>query len=332
MDNISNVKVSAAPKKRAHHVSLDSKKAMAGYLFVLPFLVGILFVYLPILIDSITYSFTNLEMITLSGKIQYSLSFAGFSHYQTAFVGQDSKFLETLITGLQNLIFEVPAIVIFSLFIAVVLNQKMLGRAAFRAIFFVPVIIATGIMEGLTDLAANNAANQMQQNAAANGAQGAEVQTGGASQIISVLDVQSLLANMKVGAELVTYVVNLVNNIYNIINYSGVQMLIFLAGLQSISPQIYEACRIDGATGWETFWKVTFPMISPMILVNAVYTVIDSFTRSSNVVMVYIKKIENSGNIYQASAMYWVYFLSVILIIGLVAAIMSSFIFYQRRD
>ena len=131
---------------------------------------------------------------------------------------------------------------------------------------------------------------------------------------------------------LVTYVVQLVNDIYNIINYSGVQMLIFLAGLQSISPQIYEACRIDGATGWETFWKVTFPMISPMILVNAVYTVIDSFTRSSNVVMVYIKNIENSGNIYQASAMYWVYFLSVILIIGLVAAIMSSFIFYQRRD
>ena len=137
---------------------------------------------------------------------------------------------------------------------------------------------------------------------------------------------------MKVGAELVTYVVELVNNIYNIINYSGVQMLIFLAGLQSISPQIYEACRIDGATGWETFWKVTFPMISPMILVNAVYTVIDSFTRSSNVVMTYIKKIEVSGDIYQASAMYWVYFLSVILIIGLVGAIMSSFIFYQRRD
>ena len=324
MDNISSTKISAPVRKRARHVSLDSKKAMAGYLFVLPFLVGILFVYLPILIDSITYSFTNLNKITLPGEIKYSLSFAGFSHYQNAFVGHDSKFLETLISGLQNLIFEVPAIVIFSLFIAVVLNQKMLGRAAFRAIFFVPVIIATGIMEGLTDLTAN----------AANQAQGADASatTGGASQIISVLDVESLLSTMKVGAELVTYVVELVNNIYNIINYSGVQMLIFLAGLQSISPQIYEACRIDGATGWETFWKVTFPMISPMILVNAVYTVIDSFTRSSNVVMTYIKKIEVSGDIYQASAMYWVYFLSVILIIGLVGAIMSSFIFYQRRD
>ena len=331
MDNISSTKISALPRKRARHVSLDSKKAMAGYLFVLPFLVGILFVYLPILIDSITYSFTTLDMVTLSGKIKYSLSFVGFSHYENAFVGHDSKFLETLIAGLQNLIFEVPAIVIFSLFIAVVLNQKMLGRAAFRAIFFVPVIIATGIMEGLTDLTANNAANQMQ-GAAGGAAADSSANAGGASQIISVLDVQSLLSTMKVGAELVTYVVELVNNIYNIINYSGVQMLIFLAGLQSISPQIYEACRIDGATGWETFWKVTFPMISPMILVNAVYTVIDSFTRSTNVVMTYIKKIESTGDIYQASAMYWVYFLSVILIIGLVGAIMSSFIFYQRRD
>ena len=185
MDNISSTKISAPVRKRARHVSLDSKKAMAGYLFVLPFLVGILFVYLPILIDSITYSFTNLNKITLPGEIKYSLSFAGFSHYQNAFVGHDSKFLETLISGLQNLIFEVPAIVIFSLFIAVVLNQKMLGRAAFRAIFFVPVIIATGIMEGLTDLTAN----------AANQAQGADASatTGGASQIISVLDVESLL-------------------------------------------------------------------------------------------------------------------------------------------
>ena len=106
-------------------------------------------------------------------------------------------------------------------------------------------------------------------------------------------------------------------------------MLIFLAGLQSISDSIYEACRIDGATGWETFWKITFPMISPMILVNAVYTIIDSFTRSSNITMNYIKGISNYG---QSSAMYWIYFISVILIIAAVAGVASTFIFYQRKD
>lgn len=327
MDNNVLSKKLTIPKRRKHHVSLDAKKARAGYFFVLPFLLGILFIYLPILIDSITYSFSSFRW--KDGGSAKGLNFVGFEHYKYAFTSDD-KFVTTLISGLQNLVFEVPAIVIFSLFIAVVLNQKMLGRAAFRAIFFVPVIIATGIMEGLTDL---TAAASTAEDPALQGAAGEAENATGASQIISVLDVQALFENMKVGVELVAYVVTLVNNIYQIINYSGVQMLIFLAGLQSISPQIYEACRIDGATGWETFWKVTFPMISPMILVNAVYTVIDSFTRSTNVVMVYVQNVEGSSRgIYQASAMYWVYFLAVILIIGLVGAIMSSFIFYQRRD
>jgi ABC-type sugar transport system permease subunit len=107
-------------------------------------------------------------------------------------------------------------------------------------------------------------------------------------------------------------------------------MLIFLAGLQSISPSIYEACRIDGATGWETFWKITFPMITPMILVNAVYTVIDSFTRTNNPAMNYIAGF--GGDIEQATAMYWIYFIIIALIIAVVAAIASSFVFYQRRD
>ncbi len=324
MSNLNSETIKLPKKRRA--ASLDKKKARAGYLFVLPFLLGILLVYLPILIDSITYSMTNFGWTNdeITGDAVQILEFVGFKHYKYALM-TSPDFVTSLVSGLQNLIFEVPAIIIFALFIAVVLNQKMLGRAAFRAIFFVPVIIATGIMESLS----NNIATQATQDSVdAAGAEG-----GGANQIISVLDVAALLKNMKVGVELVTYVVELVNNIYNIINYSGVQMLIFLAGLQSISPQIYEACKIDGATGWETFWKVTFPMISPMILVNAVYTVIDSFTRTTNVTMSFINGFGGGAEAYgQRSAMYWIYFLSVILIIALVAAIMSSFIFYQRRD
>jgi ABC-type sugar transport system permease subunit len=200
----------------------------------------------------------------------------------------------------------------------------MLGRAVFRAIFFVPVIIATGLMESV-DAVAKIAADSME-----GGIDDGSGQVAG-SGIISVLDIEALFAGMKVGGELVTYVVELVNSIYDIINYSGVQMLIFLAGLQSISPSIYEACQIEGATAWETFWKITFPMISPMILVNAVYSTIDAFTRQDNAMMVFI------GNAYEtsselATAMYWIYFIAVLLIIGVVAAIASTFIFYQRRD
>jgi ABC-type sugar transport system permease subunit len=153
------------------------------------------------------------------------------------------------------------------------------------------------------------------------------------TQIVEVVDIERLFMNMRVGTELVEYVVAAVNNIFNIVNRSGVQMLIFLAGLQSISPAIYESCEIDGATAWETFWKITFPMISPMILVNTVYTVIDSFTASSNRVMTFIANIYNEadGNVI-GSAMSWMYFLLVILIIAVVSAIVSAFVFYQRRD
>ena len=221
-----------------------------------------------------------------------------------------------------KIVFEVPAVVIFSLFIAVVLNQKMLGRAVFRAIFFVPVIISTGFMETL--LSDNTVSSSMESGTDTG------VEQPASNEIISMLDVQSLFGSMKIGGELVTYVVAIVNGIYEYINYSGVQMLIFLAGLQSISPSIYEACQIEGATGWETFWKVTFPMISPMILVNAVYTVIDAFTRTTNPAMNYAS--DYSGTPGVGVAMSWIYFLIVTLIIAIVGAIASSFVFYQRRD
>ena len=138
---------------------------------------------------------------------------------------------------------------------------------------------------------------------------------------------------MKVDTEIVDYVVSAINNIYDIVNRSGVQMLIFLAGLQSISPAIYESCQIDGASSWETFWKITFPMISPMILVNAVYTIIDSFTTDSNTVMKFIaaKYTQTNGNVI-SSAMSWIYFLIVMLIVGVVAAIFSGVVFYQKKD
>ena len=314
----------ATTKKRKKNVSLDSKKARAGYFFVAPFVLGVILIYLPILIDSLWISFSTFgsKVDPSTGQSVQSLIPSGLTHYLYAFTDQD--FLTNLMSGIQQLIFEVPAVIIFSLFIAVVLNQKMLGRAAFRAIFFVPVIIATGLMESI------NIQDMMSE--AMQGGIDDGSGSGGASEIISTLDVEALFANMKVGGELVTYVVDLVNNVYNIINYSGVQMLIFLAGLQSISPAIYEACQIEGATGWETFWKITFPMISPMILVNAIYSVIDAFTRSSNITMSYIMDTVYKFNIPRATAMSWIYFAVVMLIIAAVAGILSMFIFYQRRD
>ncbi len=308
-----------APKKRRSSASLDVKKARAGYFFVLPFLIGFIAIYLPMIWDSIVFSFSHVTIVPGEGSVS---EFVGWTNYNEAlFVNPD--FVKTLVTGIEELFFDVPAIILFSLFMAVLLNQKMAGRAVFRAIFFIPVILSTGLMESLDPPIDEEGS----------GGIGTGLEEDTASQIVSMIDIENLFANMKVGTELVMYVTQMINNIFDIANRSGVQMLIFLAGLQSISPAIYESCSIDGATGWETFWKITFPMISPMILVNAVYTIIDSFTTDSNTVMQFIDSVYTQTNGKElSSAMSWMYFLIVILIVAVVAAIASAFVFYQRKD
>jgi ABC-type sugar transport system permease subunit len=226
---------------------------------------------------------------------------------------------------LQQLAFDIPAIIIFSLFMAVMLNQKMAGRGAFRAIFFIPVILSTGIMETIASMDVNS--SMMEEGIDDGSGQNT------ADQLVSSMDLQRLFSSMKVGTEIVEYVVTMINNIYNIVNRSGVQMLIFLASLQSISPAIYESCKIDGATSWETFWKITFPMITPMILVNGVYTIIDSFTTESNMVMNYISTAySKAGGRELSSAMSWIYFMIVILIVAVIASVLSTVVFYQRKS
>ena len=232
-----NVSSKATPKKKKI-ASLDKRKARAGWFFVAPFLIGFILLYLPIVVESIIYSFQRIHTIQGGG---FYTEWVGWANYQEAlFV--DPDFVSTLLQGLQSMAFDIPMIILFSLFMAVLLNQKMVGRAAFRAIFFIPVILATGLMEGIE---ASNILSEYMESA-----EGIEDGSGqsSAADIVSAIDVQRLFANMKVGQGLVTYVTTAINNIYDIVNRSGVQLLIFWAGLQSISPAIYESCQIDGAT------------------------------------------------------------------------------------
>ena len=321
---VGSVASSSKPKKTRRPASLDKRKAHAGWFFVAPFVIGFLLIYLPIIFDSIKFSFHEIDPVRTGG---YTLTWVGFNNYRKALF-ENADFVKTLVTGIKQLVLEVPSIVIFSLFIAVLLNDKIAGRAAFRAILFVPVILSTGLIASIE--AQNNLSEFM--DASGDGIDmGMENST--AAQLSSAIDLEALFANMKVGTGLVEYVASAVDSISSIINRSGVQILIFLAGLQSISPAIYESCKIDGATTWETFWKITFPMISPMILVNAVYTIIDAFTSESNAVMRLIDSVYSlpDGNVL-SSAMAWMYFLVVILILAAVSGIMSAFVFYQRRD
>lgn len=318
---VSDAKMTAPKRKKI--ASLERRKSRSGWLFILPFLIGFVLIYLPMVKDSIVFSFSKINNGT--GGSSYTTEFVGWENYREAlFVEPD--FVQTLVKGMKQLAFDIPAIIIFSLFMAVMLNQNMAGRGVFRAIFFIPVILSTGIMESIASM--DILSDYMEDSSGIDTGAGSSA----ASDLVSSMDLQKLFSNMKVGTEIVDYVVSAINNIYGIVNRSGVQMLIFLAALQSISPAIYESCKIDGATAWETFWKITFPMITPMILVNAIYTIIDSFTTESNVVMSYIsQKYSASNGQVLSSAMSWVYFLIVILIVAIIAAIISAFVFYQRK-
>ena len=315
-----DVNLSAPKQRRRKIASLDRRKARAGWFFVLPFLIGFALIYLPMVWQSLQISFSQ---IVFGKEGAYSIDWVGIKNYKDA-IQDDPEFTQILVKGLGSLAIDIPAILIFSLFMAIMLNTKMVGRAVFRSIFFIPVVLSTGIMESIAAL--DVLTDYMESGEGIDDGSGKTQEA-----LVSADDLALLFANMKVGTELVDIVTKMVNNIFDIVNRSGVQMLIFLAALQSISPAIYESCKIDGATAWETFWKITLPMISPMILVNGIYTIIDSFTTESNPVMVYVQKVYSKEQ-EMSTAMAWIYFVIVGLIVALIAAVMSGFVFYQRKN
>ncbi len=204
----------------------------------------------------------------------------------------------------------------------------MVGRAAFRAIFFVPVVVGAGIIAKIDyDNALLESMSSMES------IDMGSVGGGGMGDLVDAMDITALFENLGIGTSLVKWVTDLISNIYDIVNRSGVQMLIFLAGLQSISPSIYESCQMEGASSWEIFWKITLPMISPIILANSVYTVIDSFTSESNSVMSSILNMADTTTVSgEQAAAAWAYFALVIITLILVALISRKIVFYQRRN
>ena len=184
-----DIKLKSTKRKKA--ASLDKRKARGGWLFVLPFVLGFLLVYVPIIADSLYYTFAKPEFI----DNQTVYVFHGFENYVSVLTTTD--FVETLVKGLQNLAFDIPMILMFSLFMAVLLNQKMAGRAIFRAIFFIPVILSTGIMETIE--AQNIVGDTMESIEGIDDGSGESA----ASGIVNSMDVQKLFAGMAVGEGLV---------------------------------------------------------------------------------------------------------------------------------
>ncbi len=296
------------------HLTIEGRKALSGRLFILPFTVGFILFFLKPALESLLFVFNDVSL-KVGG---FTMEFVGMKNLKYIFL-TDPDFNKNLVSSMTSLLYKVPVIIIASLFFAVVLNAKFRGRTLVRAIFFLPVIIASGVVMEIinSDTFATSLISSSE---------------GMKSTVTaSSYGLTSLLVDMGVSEKVVSYFSYISSNLYDLMWRTGIQMIIFLAALQSISPVLYEASSMEGASAWENFWMITIPMISPMILINVIYTIIDTFTDSANVVMDQINSVFADQQYDRASAMSWVYFLVIGLLLALVLFISTRGQRAERR-
>lgn len=267
------------------------KNARLGYLFTSPWLIGfIIFTMFP-LFFSLYMSFNDVS-ITGSG---ISMDYVGLSNFQYALV-YDFDFITKLLESLKTIVIVTPLVIILAMMLAILLNQDIKFRALFRAIYFLPVIILSGSL--YTILESNN--------------------------VFGIIDVSSnsiLKWIESSNLDIIYQITNfLVSNIFTVLWFSGVQILIYLSGLQKISKEIYEAASIDGANAWQKFWKITLPSLKQLTIINIVYTIVSLATFSASSMMLLISSSMHGSQAHQgfgyASAIAWLYFIVIIIVLG----------------
>ena len=295
--------------------SLEVRQRRMGYVFTAPLMVGMLaFVVFPVL-QSLLFSFSRLSVVA-SG---YRLDFLGLENYRYIFA-VDPEYRTMVLTALRDMLVNVPVVVLFSFFVASLLNQKFRGRSAVRAILFLPVIIASGVVQSV------DRGDQFSSLIVAGTQAGTEAVGEQLSEKLILY-----LQELNISPQITHFIIDTVSRVYDITVMSAVPIIIFLAGLQSVSPSLFEAGYMEGATKWEIFWKISLPMVSPLILVSVVYCVIDSFTNVSNPV---ISRIHSSAydslNFGLSAAMAWSYTVLILAVLGLIYKLINRHIFYHE--
>ncbi|WP_020615441.1 carbohydrate ABC transporter permease [Paenibacillus daejeonensis] len=295
-------------------LTLVQKRALVGFSFILPWLVGFVFLFATPLIQSARFSFSKLN-VAPGG---YELEFTAWTNFKQALY-IDPTFNRILTESVVNMLWSVPMILFFSLFSAVLLNQKFKGRGLARAVFFLPVILASGA------IAAAETAGLISMTGSSQVAQ----ELGEAQSGFDSISLIFMLDNAGFPDWFIDYIVSGVTGIYEIIRSSGVQILIFLAALQSVPPAMYEVAKMEGATPYESFWKITFPMVSPLILTNIIYTVIDSFADSPVTRKIYETAFQ-AQNFGLSAAMSWLYTGVVGIMLIVIGILVSRRVFYYN--
>lgn len=295
--------VDSIPPRTYRKRGIESKKSIYGRLFVLHWEIGIVLFFLIPIIQSIWFSFCDVWLDSFEGL---KTDFIGLYNYDYA-LNENPSYVKNLTTSLTNFAYSLPIIVIVSFILAIVLNQKFKGRMIFRSLYFLPVIIATGVV--MTYLTESVGGNQNPIIQLTTDSSNAYVSGG--------INFQEVLTELNLPTEITELMAKYIGMIFNLLWDCGVQIVLFIAGLQTIPDQLYEVSKVEGATAWENFWYITLPMVSNQLLLVIIYTVIDLLTKQTDPVMRQAYKMMNQNSQYsEPSAMLWFYF----AIIGLITA------------
>lgn len=287
------------------------KRDRAGYIFTLPFILGLLFIFIPAVINLFRFSLNDIQVLT--GGRGYRLDFAGLSYYHKALM-EDPKFNRMLVELLGTVLVQTPVILIFSLLIASILNQNFKGRAVARMIFFIPVVVSTGVIAYVQ----NNWVSVMTVSDLGNALTGGE----GAG-------LYDILSQVNVGQGLIQVVISAAAGLNKIVRSAGMQIFVLLAALQEVPDSMYEAAKVEGCSAWECFWKITIPSVVPQIVICGVYTLISIFTATDTDIYTYISDQEFKNNQLSFAASMNVLYL---LVVGLCILIGAGVIKLAGRN
>ncbi len=271
------------------HRGVESLKSRYGRLFILPWQIGIVFFVLLPVLSSINYSFSD----TTTSQYGLETTFVGLKNYLYIFK-KDPYFIDKLTESFAELVYALPSIVVISMILGIVLNGKFRGRLFFRSIYFLPVIIASGVVL------------QWIQSATSTSLTGAGVAQSESANMIDISEVMSLIG---ISGSFVTYFQTAISKIFDLVWASGIQIVLVISGLQSIPESLYEVSKVEGCSKWEEFWFITFPMLSRITVLVVIYTIVDLMTDKTNVVMGYIHNLMSTLNYGESSAMLWSYIL-----------------------
>ena len=296
-------------------VGLMGRRAVYGYLFILPFILGFVFFMIKPLAQSLHMAMSEV-VISNQG---FQLNWNNFENFKKALL-VDAEFNRMIVEAIGQMVMRSAATIVFSFFVALLLNQKFRGRTLSRSIFFLAVILSSGVLVGLES--SNSLMAQLKDMIE---------EAGNANTITDVLEkilVSDASGVNGISGKAFKTVFEIIDSIYDVAMASGIQIIIFLSGLQNISPSMYEAAQMEGCTAWESLWKITVPMVSPLMLVCWIYTIVDFFMKSDNEIMTKINtQMTELLNYGFSSAMAWIYFVVCMALIGISSLIISKVVY-----